>query len=230
MPQQNATTQTPNINCVFSPDKSNPAAAEKLVRSIFKHEPNNVDIVAAELAPLCGLGPNSTYDPVARSRAQTVFTSPQIAGPLAEFLHYFVRDNLGLPLANWAGTLDLVHTHRNDESWTHYLHPLVPTVGTPEQYYARFIIRMLESLANPIGSGANLLLWLGDGIRAGKEDDVCWILFHALMCFQLKRIELNKFHASKKVLAAYYFHKFFDQLSKFVAAHKGAGELDPDLY
>ncbi|KAI0864969.1 hypothetical protein F4860DRAFT_510125 [Xylaria cubensis] len=228
--QTDAATQTPNISCVFSPDKSDPAAAEKFVRSIFKHEPNNADLVAAELAPLFGLGPNSSQDPVARWRAQTVFNSPQILVPLKEFIKYFVRDQFGLPLAKWAGTLNLVHELRNDKHWTHYLCPL-PDGGTPEQYYARFIILMLESLATPTGrKGANLLLWLGDGIRAGQEDDVSWILFHAIMCFQIKRMNLNKYHASKETIATYYFHKFFDQVSKFVSAHKGAGELDPALH
>ncbi|TRX94209.1 hypothetical protein FHL15_004977 [Xylaria flabelliformis] len=98
--QTDTVAQTPNINCVFSPDKSDPTVAEKFVRSIFKHEPNNLDLVATELAPLFGLGPNSSHDPVARSRAQTVFNSLQLAEPLAEFIQYFVRDQFGLPLAN----------------------------------------------------------------------------------------------------------------------------------
>ncbi|KAI1740436.1 hypothetical protein F4680DRAFT_448192 [Xylaria scruposa] len=223
MPQQkDAATQTPNINCVFSPDKSDPAAAEKFVRSIFKLEPHDIELVATELTPLYGLG--SSQDIVARSRAQTVFTSPQIAEPLAEFIQYFVRDQWRLPLANWADTLNLVHRHKNDERWTH---PLSPIVGTPEQYYARFIIRMLHSLAFPTGRGTNLLIWLGDGIRANQEDDVCWILFHALMCFQLKRMELNKYHAPKRLIVAYYFDKFFDQVSRLVSARKGAVGLNP---
>ncbi|RYC57805.1 hypothetical protein CHU98_g8399 [Xylaria longipes] len=228
--QQNAAMQTPKeIKCVFNPVKENPAEAERFIRNIFKHKPNNVDLVAAELAPLYGFGPHSDQDPLARSRAQAVFTSPQITEPLREFLHCFVRDQWGLPLAGWAATLDLVNEHRNDERWTRNLHPLIPNGGNPEQYYARFIIRMLEELDNPFAK-VHILQWLRDGIRAGKENDVCWILFHALMCFQLKRMELNKHHAPMKIVAAYYFHKFFNHVSKFISAKKGVGELSPDVY
>ncbi|KAI1752687.1 hypothetical protein F4782DRAFT_540057 [Xylaria castorea] len=222
--QQDAATQTPQeVKCVFSPVKENPAEAEEFVRGIFKHKPNDVDLVAAELAPLYGL---SSQDPLAQSRAQAVFTSPQITEPLQEFLQYFVKDLWGLPLPNWAGTIDLVHKHRNDERWTRTWHPLVSNVGTPEQYYARFIIRMLDELLDPFSRDTHMLQWLHNG----EPDDVCWVLFHALMCFQLKRMELNKQHAPKKVVAAYYFHKFFNDVSKFISARKGAGELNRDLF
>ncbi|KAI0457471.1 hypothetical protein F5B21DRAFT_521318 [Xylaria acuta] len=224
--QKDATTQTPT----FSPVKENPAEAERFVRRIFKHKPNNVDLVAAELAPLYGFGPNSSQDPLARSRAQAVFTSPQITESLREFLHCFVGDQWGLPLAHWASTLDLVHEHKNDGHWTRNLHLLVLNRGAPEQHYARFIIRMLDELDNPFSKGTHMLQWLRDGVRAGRDDDASWVLFHALMCFQLKRMELNKSHAPKQVVAAYYFHKFFNHVSKFISARKGVGEVSADVY
>ncbi|KAI0444919.1 hypothetical protein F4803DRAFT_548749 [Xylaria telfairii] len=219
------TTQTPmKYGCVFKPAKDNPTAAEKFVRDVFKSKPTNIDLIAAELAPLYGLGPNSSYDPLARSRAQAVFKSPQIINPLREFLQYFVRDQWGVATPNWETTLALVRKHRENKF---NLRPIVPVTGTPEQHYARFIIRMLETLENPSGEGSHMLLWLGDGIRAEREDDVSWILFYTLLCFHLQAMELNKSNAPKKVVAAYYFDKFFNQVSKFVSARKGAGDSSP---
>ncbi|KAH8160205.1 hypothetical protein CIB48_g8045 [Xylaria polymorpha] len=225
--QTSATTQTAiKYVCVFNPVKDNPAEAEKFVRNIFKSKLDNIDLIATELTPLYGFGPDSNRDPLARSRAQAVFTSPQINEPLREFLQYFIRHQWGLATADWAATLALVHKHRK---YKFNLRPIVPDTGTPEEHYARFIIRMLEDLENPSGQGAHMLLWLGDGIRAGREDDVSWVLFYTLMFFQLKAMELNKSHAPKKVVAAYYFDKFFNQMSKLVSARKGAGETSPDV-
>lgn len=67
------------------------AEAEKFVRRISKYEQNNVGIAAAELAPLYGFGSASNFDVLARLRAQTVFTSPQIKAPLREFLDAFAQ-------------------------------------------------------------------------------------------------------------------------------------------
>ncbi|KAI0468479.1 hypothetical protein F4859DRAFT_517033 [Xylaria cf. heliscus] len=216
-----------SFGCVFFPVKDNPAEAKKFIRGIFKNQPDNVELIAAELAPLYGFGPESNKDPLARSRAEAVFTSPQVKEPVQEFLQSFVGDQWGLPLADWDATLELVHKHRSGAQWP-ALYLIVPEGASAEQHYARFIIRMLDELVNPLSTGQHMLLWLGDGVRAGKDDDVSWVLFHALMCFQIKSMELNKSHAPKKVLVAHYFQKFFKNFSKVIPTRGGLGDVATD--
>ncbi|KAI0533820.1 hypothetical protein GGR58DRAFT_516620 [Xylaria digitata] len=226
--QQNPTAQgTPEkaAKCVFRPVKDNPDEAEKFVRAIFKHKPHNVDLVAAELAPLYGFGPNSNHDVVARSRAQSLFVSPEITEPLRQFRVFFIRNQWGLPLPKFTPTLDLVHEYRHASSWAGFGYP-VPEEGSPEQHYARFIIRMLHNLELPIDGNPRMLQWLRDALVADEEDNVCWVLFHALFYLQLKAMDLNKSHAPFKDRMQHYVNRLAVPdcgllLSRWIATRRG---------
>ncbi|GAW11669.1 hypothetical protein ANO14919_010170 [Xylariales sp. No.14919] len=216
--------------CVFSPVKDNPDEAEKFVRAILEHEPNNVDLVAAELAPLYGFGPNSNQDVLARSRAQSIFVSPEIQEPLKEFLALFVRNRWGLPLPKWDPTLALVREHRHSSEWNGPKPP-INEGGRPEEYYARFLIRVLHELEHPVATSPLLLKWLRDAVQAGgtKEENACWVLFHGLMYLQLKAMDLRESQAPLKArvqncvarLASH--NSCFDLLSLWIATRRDSG-------
>ncbi|TGJ83262.1 hypothetical protein E0Z10_g5477 [Xylaria hypoxylon] len=230
--QQNPTTQGAPV---FSPVKDNPAAAAKFVLMIFKNKPHDVDLVAAELAPLYGFGPNSNRDVLARSKAQGVFVCPEILEPLKEFQAYFTHDKWGLPLPKWDATLALVHEHSNTGAWTGPGHPVLEG-GSPEQYYARFLILMLHELELPVRAKTHMIQWLRDAVRMGKEDNVCWVLFHALFYLQLKAMDLNKSRAPFKDRMQHYINRFSgpdsysDLLSKWIAVRRGLGEVSLGKY
>ncbi|KAF2963631.1 hypothetical protein GQX73_g9941 [Xylaria multiplex] len=228
--EQNPTTQsTPEkaAKCVFRPVKDNPDEAEKFVRAIFKHKPHNVDLVAAELAPLYGFGPNSNHDVLARLRAQSLFVSPEITEPLWDFRVFFTRYRWGLPLPKFVPTLALVHEHRHESSWTGPEYPIADG-GRPEPHYARFIIRMLHSLELPIEGNSRMLQWLRNALIAKQEDDVCWVLFHALFYLQLKAMDFNKSNAPFKDRVQHYVNELAvpdcGLLSKWIAARRGFAE------
>ncbi|KAI0904345.1 hypothetical protein F4823DRAFT_628692 [Ustulina deusta] len=191
--QQSAATQASPENAaqrVFDPVKDNPEKAEKFVRAIFKQKPDNISLVSAELAPLCGFGPNSNRDVLARSRVQAVFVSPETREPLKEFLAYFTRSHWDLPLAKFSPTLALVHEHRAD--WIRPEYP-VPRDGSPEEFYARFLIRILHRIESPGGVGTYMLEWLRDA-KDDRED-------------KLKTMDMNKSRAPLGDRALHYISK-----------------------
>ncbi|KAJ8132462.1 hypothetical protein O1611_g1156 [Lasiodiplodia mahajangana] len=215
---------------VFNPGIDNLDEAEKFVKLIFKHKPDNVDLVAAELAPLFGFGPNSNQDPLSRMRAQSIFTSPEITSALKEFLDNFIYERWGLAVAKWRPTLDLVHLHRDDRDWKLPGIAPFPNEEAPEKHYARFIILMLNQLEKPYPRSM-MLLWLRDAMNDGREDQVSWILFHVLMYLQLKAMDLNKVRASPKEWVQHYLHKFktensfFDRIFKKILPWETYDEL-----
>ncbi|KAI0096661.1 hypothetical protein GGR51DRAFT_567081 [Nemania sp. FL0031] len=203
----NPAAQTPPENeWLFNPRMDNPDEAKGFVILIFKHKPDNIDLVAADLVPLFGFGPNSNQDPLARIKAQSVFTSPEVTYALKEFLNGFTYAGWGLDVAKWHPTWNLVRLHRNDKD--RKLPLVAPFSKDPlEQYYARFIILMLSKLEEPY-SGNMMLQWLRDAMHDDRIEEVSWVLFHALMYLQLKAMDLNKARASLKEWAQHYLHKF----------------------
>ncbi|KAI1128707.1 hypothetical protein F5Y10DRAFT_291742 [Nemania abortiva] len=210
---------------VFNPITDNPAEAEKFVRTIFKHKPDNVDLVAAELAPLYGFGPNSNQDPLARMRAQCVFTTPEITFALNEFTCNFIGDRWALPVAKFNPTLEILHKHRHE--WGAVVIAPFNGEGIPEQHYARFLSLMLNQLERPTRKKTMMLQWLRDALDEGREEDVCWVLFHALMYLQLRVMGYNKARASLKSLTLHYVKKltgpdsFFDRIFKTTFCRRG---------
>ncbi|KAI1164587.1 hypothetical protein F5B18DRAFT_670668 [Nemania serpens] len=224
--QQNAAaaccSRTISKRVLFNPKKDNPTEAEKYVRTIFKHQQNSFDSAAAHLAPLYGFGRASTFDVLARSRAQAIFVCPEIKEPLQEFVNTFTQDKWGLPVASWIFTLALVHENRRDEAWTAPASP-ISGKGGPDQYYARFLIRVLTELGATTRKSRHMLNWLRD---AQSEDDVLWVLFHALMYLQLVVMDKNKAAAPFKDVVQYYVARFADFTVKFVSARKGIDEVE----
>ncbi|KAI1420656.1 hypothetical protein F5Y12DRAFT_719286 [Xylaria sp. FL1777] len=220
--------------CVFRPVKNDPEEAEKFVRDVFKHKPHDINLVSTELAPLYGFGPNSSRNILARSRAQSIFVSSVISEPLKEFVLYFIRDQWDLPVAKFSPTIALVHKYKFTAAWAGPSHP-VPKCGIPEKYYARFLICIWDQLRRPIGPKTTILNWLYDARDDRDEDewvdDFCWVFFHTLLYLQLKAMESNKYNASLGGRARDFVNRlkspksFFGQISKWIFARNGLGEL-----
>ncbi|KAI3324553.1 hypothetical protein HD806DRAFT_48624 [Xylariaceae sp. AK1471] len=184
--QHDATEKRPKL---LNPVKDYPDIAEQFVRSIHKQKPNNLDLAAAELTPLYGFGQDSKHDPLARARAQALFVSAEFMDPLIEFGRLYIHGEWCLPVANWNSTMNLVKKFRNDKAWTSP-HCPVTEGGSADEYYARFLILMLWRLKHPTGVN-HLVSWLRDAAYE-DEDDVCWVLFHALMYRQLQIMDAHK--------------------------------------
>ncbi|KAI1175546.1 hypothetical protein F4777DRAFT_598463 [Nemania sp. FL0916] len=232
--QQDAKNKTPPKKIpgrIFNPLKDDPANAAKFVRNLYKRNPANLDIASTELAPLYGLGPNSSHDPLARMRAQSIFASPDASEPFKEFLRRYTRDSWGLPVADWDSTMSLVHQHWRDDAWLGFARPF-PDEGTPEQHYARFLIVMLNQLLDP---GCRMLGWLGDAVKDGREDDACWVLFHALMFIQLTVMGSNQSRATFKDRVNFYVDKLtgpgssFESICRLIFAKKGLEAPDDSV-
>ncbi|KAI8628973.1 hypothetical protein F5Y19DRAFT_485329 [Xylariaceae sp. FL1651] len=221
--EQNTTQTEPKGGFIrsFKPVKYNPAEAERFVRSIFKQKPNNLDLVATEFTPLFGFGPGSNYDVLARLKAQAVFSCQELSDPLCEFAVVYLHGEWSLPVAKWPSTIALVKKHRNDAAWTSTQCP-VPEDGSADQFYARFLIRMLQRLQHPAKT-THLLHWLR---CAEDEEDTCWVFFHALMYLQLESMHFNKANAPFRDFANHYVNKltgpgsFFDDVCSFIALRR----------
>ncbi|GAP88184.2 hypothetical protein SAMD00023353_1500380 [Rosellinia necatrix] len=204
-----------SASCDFRPDTTRPAAAAAFVRGLARRRPASADVAAAELAPLYGFGAGSGGDVIARLRAQAVFASPELTAALNEFYARFVGRQYGLRVADWAATMALVRErldNNNDDNddeeegwWWRYEEPSpeeppLPRSRRPEHHYARFLVRALAVLLRRQGSemvsdrGRHMLLWLRRAAAAddGRRDDVCWVLFHALMYLHLVRMADNR--------------------------------------
>ncbi|KAI0409873.1 hypothetical protein F4802DRAFT_611585 [Xylaria palmicola] len=205
---------------LFNPVKYAPAEAEKWVRSIAKEKPINNDLVGAELAPLFGFGPDSNRDPLVRLRTQAVFQSPEIFAPLHDFMMNYTQSKYDLPVGDWVGTLALVYAHRHDQRWTSPICPFAKG-SCPDKHYARFLILMLKTLNLPAQRGNRMLNWLRDALREGRDDDVCWVLFHALMFLQLKAMAINKENTSFKDRVQLYICRVFPELSRLGLGERG---------
>jgi len=251
------TTAKSAVEAVLKPAKNSPAHAEQFVRGLVKQKPRNLNIAAAELAPLFfGLARNDEVV-LPRMRAQALFKSPELMQPFAEFIAgYMPNTNVsasasanngvgasagvygwGLPVAKWTTTMALVRKRRSDLVLVGITHPSFPTPTTSigignvnanadaDEYYARFILDMLFRLKNTKrwsdsflggeqeqeqeqgkgkGKGLHLLKWLRD---TRDEDDVCWVLFHALLFLQLETMRSNKAEATLKDRAMYLVGK-----------------------
>ncbi|KAK5630654.1 hypothetical protein RRF57_006369 [Xylaria bambusicola] len=226
--KSSASQRTPT--CVISPATDRPDEAENFLKTVFKHSTDDVRLVAAELAPLFGFGPNSAHNVLARSRAYYIFISPEIKKPLDEFVLEYTRGRWGIPLPKFAPTLALVKQHRDEVAWRNSASSPIDKDSVPEEYYARFIILMLKQLEAPYPARTTMLDWLRNQ-RYVREDtwteDVCWVYFHTLMFLQLKAMEICKKKATFKDRARHRISQlttpdsFCDLLSKFILSRKG---------
>ncbi|KAI0521513.1 hypothetical protein F5B22DRAFT_643679 [Xylaria bambusicola] len=202
---QSAPQRTPT--CVINPAIDFPDEAEKFLMTVYKHSTKNkhstgnVQLVAAELAPLFGFGPDSTQDVLARARAYYIFISPEIKKPRDEFVLGYTRSRWGIPLPKFAPTLALVKQHRDEIAWRNFALSPVDKDSPAEEHYARFIILMLKQLEAPYPARTAMLNWLRNHRYDREEtwtEDVCWIYFHTLMFLQLKAMEICKKKATFK--------------------------------
>ncbi|KAI1342896.1 hypothetical protein F5Y15DRAFT_428863 [Xylariaceae sp. FL0016] len=185
--------------------RNTPILAEKEVRLIHSFKLDNLDLAAAELAPLYGLGPST--DPVARNKAQAVFVSPEIREPLAEFATHYLAGRWALPVGDWHAAMALVRRHRNDRAWTsqgEWRCPVREGSSDANAHYARFLLRALHAIratsTQKRKKKAEILGWLRDA----DDEEALWVLFHALVYLQLDIMRCNRHLASWRDVAAHY--------------------------
>ncbi|KAI5917243.1 hypothetical protein F4810DRAFT_705041 [Camillea tinctor] len=204
----------------LSPCKDNPAEAEKQVRRVFKMKPNNLDLAAAELAPLFGFGAGSTFDVVARGKAQAVFVCPELHDYFGEFAILYLGGEWSMPVAEWQETIELVRKNQDNPAWKEERCSCKPG-WTASQFYARFLILTMHAIRNPAKS-TQLLHWMRD---ADLEDGY-WVLFHALMYLQLETMQLNRECAPFSDRVNHYKNKFagagslYDKLRNFMSGRR----------
>ncbi|KAI1735390.1 hypothetical protein F4680DRAFT_470120 [Xylaria scruposa] len=238
--QHSVTPKLPTIfedQPLFEPVKDAPAEAEKFVRSIFEQKLNNLNLVAAELAPLFGFGPGSNHDVVAQSRTQALFMSPVMQDTFGEFATLYLNGDWSLPVASWDSTITLTKNKIAEKAWIEWSLPItrwdstdatkkqarerawiaIPDRANVDEFYARFLVRTLQRLRCP--EKPDMLDWL----RRANVEDACWVLFHALMYLQLETMHFNKTHAPFRDLISHYVNKvtgagcFLDHMCKLMA-------------
>ncbi|KAI1319482.1 hypothetical protein F5Y16DRAFT_414248 [Xylariaceae sp. FL0255] len=207
------TTANPNNNAAarrsFNPPKEHWREAREIVHDIFKLKPNNLDLVATELAPVFGFGPESNTDVVARMKAQTVFRCPALQDALDDFSTNYLRHRWDMPVANWnGGALQHVHYHKENPASFNYLARCLveEDEGSREKvdiYYARFLWKILQEIRHPTVK-THLFYWLQDA----DDDAVCWVFFHVLMYLQLQQMQINRTEAPFRVVVAHYLAKW----------------------
>jgi hypothetical protein len=202
--QQALTRKRPKL---FTPVKDNPAEAEKTVRRIFKLRPCNLDLAATALTPLYGFGEDSDKDPYARNKVQALFASVEFEEPIYTFSGRYIRGEWSLPVARWKPTMALVQKYKDTEAWTSTRSPVPDDGGSADQHYARFLIYLLQELKSPPASYQTKMLgWLRDAVHE-EEEDVCWVLFHALMYRQLRIMHLYKTKGRLNGRASHYVNR-----------------------
>ncbi|KAI0474118.1 hypothetical protein GGR56DRAFT_696877 [Xylariaceae sp. FL0804] len=216
-----STTPTRAAVPLFRPRKADPEGAEQHVRAVFRCRPNNLDLAAAELAPLYGLGAGASADPLARMYAAALFSSPALGDPLGEFLMDYLQGRWGMPVAKWPATLALVLASSSSSS-SLFSSPEGEGEGTAttdaDRHYARFILAVEAAINGDDAPGVagtgrpashqqhQHLRWL----RGAPREDVAWVLFHALMYLQLDCMQWNRRHAPLGDFTRHYVTKMVD--------------------
>ncbi|KAI2640928.1 hypothetical protein GGS21DRAFT_349394 [Xylaria nigripes] len=216
--------------CSFNPATDNPAAAERFVRNLVKKKPHNRSLAATELTPLFGFGRDARRDVLARMRTQAVFASREIVCPYAEFDARYTRGRWGLRVAKWEATMRLVGKSADHEDGDWPGTTSEANDEPAETHYARFLVLVLGRLRTGAGV-SSMMSWLRDALADGRDEDVCWVLFHTLMYLQLESMRFNKTHAPLRDLADYYAHRvvvgprsLFGGFSRVCATRRGMGE------
>ncbi|KAI1429834.1 hypothetical protein F5Y12DRAFT_795368 [Xylaria sp. FL1777] len=222
--EQNSPPTKAKARAIFKPRWDHPAVAEAHVYQIFKQRPNNLDLVAAELAPLFGFGAASNHDVLARSRSQAVFASQILQEPFGEFAILFLKGEWSLPTPKWDSTLAIVKEHAEDKAWRGEKCPL-PDTASVDEFCARALIRTMYLLKNP-EKHLRMLDWLRN---AEEDDDVYWVFFFSLAYLQLEAMHFNKSHALFRDLVSHYVNKIkglgsiFDEIYRLMALRRVKG-------
>ncbi|KAK8034000.1 hypothetical protein PG993_008995 [Apiospora rasikravindrae] len=198
---------------ILNPDKDLPDHAAEKVRKIAKKRLPDHDKVAAELAPLLGLG----NDLLASQRAACLFKHPGFLQGVEAFERkYLDSEGLNAPLPQWrlvykmllptAPPSDSEDSEGDDDNaenvWTRPEYPEFQTLGgwDVNYHYARFVARVLAVVRDPAASGSQLVHWVRD---AAVAEDAWWVLFHALLYLQLEKMRDRAKNASlrERILA-----------------------------
>ncbi|KAK7936151.1 hypothetical protein PG985_001646 [Apiospora marii] len=168
-------------NKILRPNKELPDHTAEKVRKLAKKRLPDHDKVAAELAPLLGLGKGL----LATQRAASLFQHRGFRAGVAAFeAKYLDTEGLKAPLPEWR----LV--------W-HLLRPTYPDLHTlggwdVNYHYARFVARVLATTTTrerrdpASGAGAGSRSQLIHWVRDAAPEDAWWALFHALLYLQLE--------------------------------------------
>ncbi|KAI0968233.1 hypothetical protein F4678DRAFT_482203 [Xylaria arbuscula] len=208
---------------IFTPSKDNPDVALSYIFKLFSERPNNLDLVAAELAPLFGFGPASHCDVLSRSRAQAVFASQILQAPFGEYAILYLKGEWSLPLPSWDSTLAIIKEHAKDEKWIGDRCP-IPESASADDFSARCLLRTMHLLKNG-EKELQMLDWLRN---ADNEDDVYWVFFFSLAYLQLEAMHFNKNHAPFRDLVSHYVNKmkgigsFFSEIRKLMNLRRAA--------
>ncbi|KAK8099803.1 hypothetical protein PG999_010177 [Apiospora kogelbergensis] len=177
---------------ILHPDKDLPAHTAEKIRIIAKKRLPDHDKVAAELAPLIGLGKNL----LASQRAACLFKHRGFLRGVAAFKSKFLdSEGLNAALPEWRivyrillPTAPTSSDSSSSSSLAHVLtrpeYPDLRAMGGWDVnfHYGRFVARVLAVIGDPADAGSQLVHWVRD---AGPED-AWWVLFHALMYLQLE--------------------------------------------
>ncbi|KAK7963361.1 hypothetical protein PG988_010335 [Apiospora saccharicola] len=193
---------------MLRPDKNLPEHTADKVRKIAKKRLPDHDKVAAELAPLLGLG----NDLLASQRAACLFKHRGVLEGVAAFeSKYLDAEGLNAPLPEWRLVCQMLLPTRTWSSsssssssspptptptreplekkgvvevWTRPEYPDLHTLGgwDVNYHYARFVARTLAVVRDPLEGGSQLVHW----VRDAKAEDAWWVLFHALLYLQFE--------------------------------------------
>ncbi|KAK8013098.1 hypothetical protein PG991_010473 [Apiospora marii] len=187
-------------NRILRPYKDLPDHTAEKVRRIAKKRLPDHDKVAAELAPLLGLGKG----PLATQRAASLFQHRGFRAGVAAFeAKYLDAEGLKAPLPEWRLVWHLLRPTTSTASppplekgvvevWTRPEYPDLHTLGgwDVNYHYARFVARVLATTTtrerDPAGAGAGSRSQLVHWVRDAKPEDAWWALFHALLYLQLE--------------------------------------------
>ncbi|KAI1430766.1 hypothetical protein GGR50DRAFT_160474 [Xylaria sp. CBS 124048] len=99
------------------------------------------------------------------------------------------------------------HNHDHDHSHSHsHNHSHKSDARCPEIHYARFLLAVIDRLRRGVGVPW-MMMWLRDALTEGREEDVCWVLFHTLMYLQLEGMRYNRERAPFREVAGHFVHK-----------------------
>lgn len=177
----------PRSSGILRPDKDLSEHTAENVRKIAKKRLPDHDKVAAELAPLLGLG----SDLLAAQRAACLFKHRGFLEGVAAFeAKYLDAEGLNAPLPEWRLVYQMLLPTISEKGvgdadvWTRPEYPDLHTLGgwDVNYHYARFVARVLAMVRDE-PTGSQLVHWVRD---AAEPADAWWVLFHALLYLQLE--------------------------------------------
>ncbi|KAJ3577484.1 hypothetical protein NPX13_g3083 [Xylaria arbuscula] len=162
----------------FMPQKHSPEAAAHYVLTIFKQRPSSLDLAAAKLTSVFGLGRGSSQDSRAVAMSQALFSSDLLREPLGELAAHLLKGKwsgytVGAP-PRWNSTIRLAKGFMENDTYAGD-QCAIPDGSNVESYYARMLVRTSRRLKSPDFSCEGL-----EWLRDASLEDQWWILFFAV--------------------------------------------------